>query len=190
MNPSTTLRTSLRSVRGLTLLELMIAGTLLAVIFVAVTALQISSLGFLKGQMNAPDVNAAIAFEQMVRDVKRANDIAVSNGGQQLKLKVDTSTPADATLTGDRWIVYGFVSQKLHTKVYTTDATGPASSAPNVTSSDSEVLSGLTVDPTSSFTLMDPTSTGTSIQVKINFVVQAGGKTVSFVTTTLPSRSK
>lgn len=182
----------LRSVHGITLLELLIAGTLLGVIFVAAIAVQISSLGFLKGMMNAPDVNAAIAFEQMVRDVKRANDIAVSDAGQQLKLKIDTLEPADSTLTGDRWIVYGIVNSKLRWKKYTTEATGPASSAPSLTASDGEeVFSGLNVAATSSFTLIDPTTTGTSIQVKINLIVQgAGNQTVTFSSTILPSRSK
>lgn len=179
------------SERGITLLELIIAATLLSVVFVAAISLQVSSLSFLRGMMNAPDVNAAIAFEQMVRDVKRANDAAVTDADQQLKLKIDTLIPADASLTGDRWIVYGFVDGTLRSKTYTTEATGPASSAPSVTDSDPEVLSGLSAAPASSFTLIDPSGSGTSIQVKISMVVQGeGAKTVSFSTTIMPSRSK
>lgn len=183
--------------KGFTLTEILIVTVVLGVIFLGVTSLQVSSLSMLRAQMNAPDVNAVMAFEQIIRDAKEATDVAVTDaagtavgvgvGGTQLKLNFDTGNPPNASLADDQWVVYGFIGGRLRWKTPFA-ATGRAIAAPNITAADPEVVPGLVVLGTSQFSPTNPSGAGAATFINIDLAIQGVSRTLS--SSVLPQRSK
>lgn len=160
---------------GLTLAEVLIAVVLLGAVMVTASSFLTTSFRFFKVQNASPDANLFIAIEYITRSVKKANSVAVGDPGQlgpQLTLRVekDATDPPTASVTDDQWVVYRFIGGRLRTK--SADASG---AAPEVAASDPEVVKGFLLSASSSFTLTNPTASGSSIIVQVRLVTPGGG---------------
>ncbi|MBI3315514.1 MAG: prepilin-type N-terminal cleavage/methylation domain-containing protein [Candidatus Omnitrophica bacterium] len=112
--------------RGFTLAELLIAGLLLSIVFVAATTTAVSALKFFSSlKANGPQMEASFAMEHITRKAALANKIVVEQGGTQLKIRWDYQSGSFApnTTSGysvgstlntadDRWIKYGLMSTR------------------------------------------------------------------------------
>ncbi len=179
---------------GITLTELLIAGILLSVVFVAATSLYVSALKFFKSQTASADVNSLIALEHISRNIKKANDVAISGGGSQLKLRIEGSDPATQSVLDDQWVVYGVVSGKLYWKApYAVTGDGAASTATDVTNTDPELVPGLTISSAIPFSLTNPSAQGVTNIVQIVLVTTEGNPSKDNTITTsvmIGSKSK
>jgi prepilin-type N-terminal cleavage/methylation domain-containing protein len=157
--------------RGFTLAELLIAGILLSIVFVAATTASVSALKFFKAiQNNNPQVQLNFVVEHIARKAMLANRAVVVSGGTQLKLRWDyqpgTFTPNTTTIDGtayslgstlntadDTWLKYGLIGNSTSGyQIYWKEDTVEAG---EVTVSDVPLEPGLLLSAGSAFTLLD-----------------------------------
>src|SRR3990167_1757054 len=128
---------------GIALMELLIAALLLSGVFMAATALHISSLKLLDRQTQSIGVNPLTAFEQIRRDIKKTNYAVVDETKKQLTLRIekDATDPPTVTPDDDDWVVYKIEAD--NTLRWKTAAA--SDSPPDVANDDPEVVSGVWV---------------------------------------------
>lgn len=156
----------LRSAKGMTLIETLIAGLLLSGIFIAVTSIYISTLKFIDSEIKAANIDTLIAMETMTRKINLAYNVVVA-GDKQLKVEIDPNDPATLSSADDVWIKFGIVANSLRTK---TEALPDG----DVTIADPEVFPDLKVLDDSKFNLINPTASGRPNVVKIQLATEGG----------------
>ena len=171
--------------RGFALMELLIVALLLSGIFMAATALHISSLKLLDRQTQSIGVNPLTAFEQIRRDIKKTNYVKIDDNGKRLTLRIEKNATDPPTVTpdDDDWVVYKIMESNT-LRWETSAASGPE---PEVTDADPQVVSGVWVsEVSSSFDVTNPSltfttqeSAGNPTVVKLNFVSGGGPEPIT-----------
>ncbi len=164
---------NLRGSRGLTLIEILIAGLLLSVVFLASASAYITTLKFFNAvREKSGQIYAFMGMEHITRRVELANDIMVNDGGtanaetgKQLKMRWDYN--ADGVLNGDTandvsddtWVKYRFIEEPVGSgtwRLFWRTDTAAAGSATDVANTDEQVETGLTLGASSTFALTSP----------------------------------
>ncbi len=134
------MKTSIYSTSGHTLLEVLAASLLVAMVFVTMASLYVTSLRFLGSGQPVLERDSVFALETIVRNARLAEEAVVDNGGMQLKLRIDSNAPNPGTpqTADDLWISYRFVGGGLRTRISTVGG-----AAIDVAAGDPEVIAGL-----------------------------------------------
>lgn len=172
----------LKDQSGSTLVEVMVAGFLISMVFLIIATVYVTSLKFLRGEQTSPELSAVLALETIKRNASIANDVAVDPAGAWLQLRMETSDPATATTADDRWITYGFVASEGSTRLRANTTNPAGATAVNVTATSPEVVANLVVLPASTFTVTNPTaiqnpadpSPGVATVVNISLTLPSG----------------
>ncbi|GEM_PF-6411020 len=162
--------------RGFSLAELLVAGVILSVVFVAAASLHVTSLKFLENQQRSGNLSPLITLNYLSRSVKSANEVLISGTGKQLSVRIEGSDPPTVSTADDPWEVYGIIGGKLYWRTFAAGVTPT-----DVTASDPELLFNLPLDTAnSSFTFVNPstavdaTKAGSAVVVNIKLVTQEG----------------
>lgn len=171
----------LRSRAGMTLLEILLTGMMMSVLFLGVTTAYVTVLKFLNTEKTAGGTNTLLALEQISRDINVANDAIVDAGGSEVMLRIDRNFPSTSQTTDDVWVIYRFIGNRLRWKTTAPGVVNPTS----VSGANAELIPNLSVDNSSSFVLENPTNPlnladGTVVQINLN--TQEGGRSETFTT--------
>ena len=145
--------------RGFTVMELMIAVSLLATVFLGATAIYVSATKSFKGlDAKSEEIGGFLALEHMSRRIGLGNQAVLVGGGAQIKIRwdyADYNAPLGAPPNGtpvnfadDTYIKYGVVAGALRFRI-------DAAQAGNVTAADPEVEPGLRVTSATPFALVN-----------------------------------
>jgi Tfp pilus assembly protein PilV len=162
----------LRSSRGVTLIEVLMAGLLLSVVFLACASAYISTLKFFNAlREKSGQLYAFIGMEHVARRAELANDVMVNDGGvanaetgRQLKMRWDYTedgAPKNTanTVSDDTWVKYRIIEEPSGSgtwRLFWRTDTAAAGAAADVATSDTQVESALTLGPASTFVLTSP----------------------------------
>jgi prepilin-type N-terminal cleavage/methylation domain-containing protein len=168
---------------GFTLMELMIASILLAVVLLSCTSIYITANRFLDSQERRwQQLGSFLAMEHMARRIPLSNDIQVNSVAQWIKVRwdyrADYSDPLNTPniFTGadeDRWLKYGIIciapsDCRLRWRVDTT-------AAADVSAADAEVEANLVVDGAgSSFVLTGPLGGPPTLDIRLRTIPTPG----------------
>ena len=166
----------LRPAAGFSIVEVLIAVVLLAMVFVGAISIYVSGLKFLGGlTATSSQLEPVINVDEMSKRIQLANDGAVELSGAQLLLRGDydwssggwnsRGTPGD--FTDDSCTRYRFLGTELHLR--SEAAAGGVCSSFAVTGSDTLLISNLR-SGSSSFTAVNPSGQGNPTVYAIDVV--------------------
>ncbi|GEM_PF-2561047 len=203
----------LKSSRGVTLVEIVIAVLLISVIFLGSTTVYVTALKFFNAVRDkSPQVYGFLAAETVVRKVAVAseaivNDSGSSNGastldadglnyvtGKQIKIRWDFTladwTPLNtpSNTADDTWVKYKIIENPGGSGTYRLYTRKDASVTADVTTADEEVDTLLTLGANSVFRLSSPSGNAegaaTTVDVHLETVGGSSSQTVVIHTDT------
>jgi Tfp pilus assembly protein PilV len=167
----------LRSSRGVTLVEILMAGLLLSVVFLACASAYITTLKFFNAvREKSGQLYTFIGMEHVARRVELANDILVNDGGvanagtgKQVKMRWDCAETGAANNTAnnvadDTWVKYRIIEDPSGSdpsgsgtwKLFWRTESAAGGAATDVANSDPQVETALKLGSNSTFLLTSP----------------------------------
>lgn len=179
----------LRLQRGVTLIEILMAGLLLSVVFLATTSAYIAALKFFGSVRDkSGQIYGFMGVEHIARRVELANEIIVNNGGvvninagKQIKMRWDydaLGTPLNtpSNVADDTWVKHRFIENPGGSgvwKLYWRTDTAAAGPVADVTTADPQIEPQLTTNTNSTFTLTSPSGLAEGQRTVLTIVLEA-----------------
>ena len=174
---------------GLTLVELVVAGVLFSVVFLAAASAHVTAAKFFESaKQNQGQVLGYAAMEHMTRKIGLANSAVVGNSGAELKIRWDYNQTTFAPLgtpknyADDSWIKYRFVEGEGG--AYKLEWAADDAQADDEGTVYAELEPKLVLYEGSLFSLENPTASGSPTAVRLTLVSERGIPAVPFTLST------